>query len=313
MFKEKWTKESVEKEAKKYTVKWHFATQCSGGFKYAVRHNLIKDFYWFEKKSKPAGYWTKERCEKEARKYKSKTEYKNNASGSYEASRINGWLDDYFWLENKNITKDKVDFIYGYFFQDNTVYIGRTLNPRNRDKDHRKAEKNDSVYRYAKEHDVEIPQITIIEEDITIEEGKKHEQSWIEYYKEKGYNVLNKVKGGGIGNLSFTKHKKDEIIAEGRKYHTRTEFKEKSPSYYYQAYKQGLLDNIIPSNQIYKRGFWQNRKNVEEKSKEFKTLREFCKKSKGAYDAAQKGGYLDELVWLKRERKIYKTKNKKDV
>ena len=56
MAKEKWTKETVEKEAKKYKVKWHFATNCSGGYKFAVRHNLIKNCYWFEQKSKPIGY-----------------------------------------------------------------------------------------------------------------------------------------------------------------------------------------------------------------------------------------------------------------
>lgn len=313
MAKEKWTRESVEKEARKYSVKWHFATHCSGGFKYAVRHDFIKDYYWFEAKSKPMGYWTKERCEEESRKYKSRTEYKEKAGGAYETSRVNGWLDDYIWLENKNIFRDKVDYIYGYFFENNTVYIGRTLNPSDRDRNHRNPHKNDSVYRYAKEYDTPIPKMSIIESHLTINDGKKREQFWIEYYQNKGYNVLNKVKGGGIGSLSFVRYKKEEIISEGKKYSNRTEFKEKSPSYYYQAYKQGLLNEIIPSNQIYKRGFWKDRKHVEEKSKEYKTLKEFTKKSKGAYDAAVKGGYLKELVWLERERKIYKPKSQKMI
>ena len=34
--------------------------------------------------------------------------------------------------------------------------------------------------------------------------------------------------------------------------------------------------------------------------------------AKGAYDAAQKGGYLNELVWLKRKRRPYKGKKIKD-
>lgn len=312
MRKEKWTKESVEIEAKKYNSKWRFARKCSGGFKYAIRHDLIKNFYWFEKKSKPMGYWTKKRCEQEAKKYKSKTEYKKNAAGAYESSRKNGWLNDYYWLENKNICKDKIDSIYGYFFPNNTVYIGRTLNPRNRDKDHRQPKKNDSVFKYAKEQNIEIPQMTIIEEGITVEEGKKLEQKWIDYYKNKNFNVLNKQRGGGIGSITFNKYSKEKIIEETLKYRSRKEFMEKSPNFYYHSWKSGILKELIPSIQVNKRGFWQDRKNVEEESKKFETLKEFIKKSKGAYDAAQKGGYLNELVWLKRKRRPYKGKKIKD-
>ena len=312
MNKEKWTKELVEKEARKYKVKEHFARGSSGAYKFAVRHNLIGSYNWFEAKSKPIGYWTKERCEEESHKYKSRTEYKEKAGGAYEVSRVNNWLDDYIWLENKKVFEDKVDTIYGYFLENKTVYIGRTLNPKERDRGHRNPLKKDTLYRYCEEKNIPMPQMTIIENKKTLIEGKKQEQFWIEYYQNKGYNILNRARGGGIGNLAFTKRNRDEIIKEGKKYSSRSEFKEKSPEYYYQAYKQGLLNEIIPSNQIYKRGFWKDRKNVEKKSKEYETLKEFSKNSKGAYDAAVKGGYLKELTWLKRERKIYKPKRKDD-
>jgi len=306
MAKEKWTKETVEKEAKKYKVKWHFATNCSGGYKFAVRHNLIKNYYWFEQKSKPIGYWTKETCEKESKKYKSRSEFKEKSSGAYESSRINNWLNDFIWLENKNIPNGKFDNIYGYFFDDKTVYIGRTLKPNKRDIDHRKESRCDSVFKYSKHLNVEIPPMIIIEKELTIEDGKKREQFWIDYYRNNGYNILNKQKGGGIGSLAFNKYTKEKILEEASKYKTRKEFKTKSPNFYYHAWKIGLLKEIIPSVQVTKRGFWQIRKNVEEKSKEFETLEEFSKKSKGAYDAAVKGGYLKELTWLKRKRKEYK-------
>lgn len=303
MRKEKWTKESVKEEAKKYKVKEHFARKSSGAYKFAVRHNLIASYDWFETKNKPIGYWTKEKCEEESRKYKSRSEYKKGASGSYEAARVNNWIDNYFWLDNKNVVKERVDSIYGYFFDDETVYIGRTINPQNRDKDHRKLEKKDTVFRYAEEHGVPIPEMIIIENQITISEGKKREQFWIDYYKDKGYNVINKARGGGIGNLTFGKYTKDEIVKEASKYTSRKDFMKKSPNFYYHAWKSGILKEVIPSVQAFKRGFWRDRKNVEEKSKEYSTLKEFSKNSKGAYDAAIKGGYLKELTWLKRQRK----------
>ena len=40
----------------------------------------------------------------------------------------------------------------------------------------------------------------IIEKELTIEDGKKREQFWIDYYRNNGYNILNKQKGGGIGH-----------------------------------------------------------------------------------------------------------------
>lgn len=305
MTKEKWTAEMVEKEARKYTVKEHFLRKCPGGYKYAVRHGLISKFTWFEAVNRPVGYWTKERCEIESRKYTNKTDFKKKSSGAYEASRKNNWLNDYHWLKNRNITVDKVDCIYGYFFDNNVVYIGRTLNPKNRDIDHRKEKKRDQVYRYSVEHNVDIPPMTIIENDITLDEGIKREQFWIDYYRENNFVVLNKNKGGGIGSLTFSKYTREKIEEETRKYKSRDEFKKKSPNFYYHALKTGILQEIIPSNQVYKWGFWQDRKNVEEKSKEFETLSDFSKHSKGAYDAAVKGGYLKELTWLKRQRKRY--------
>lgn len=308
MGKSKWNKETVEKEAKKYSIKNDFRRKSSGAFKYAYRNNLLKNFTWFVKKPIPMWHWNKENCEKESHKYKTRSEFKEKSSGAYEAARKNGWLNDYIWLENKNVLKDKIDTIYGYFFNDGTVYIGRTLNLIERDKCHRKGYKNDSVYKYANFLGVEIPPVSVIESGLSIDEGKKREQYWIDYYKNKKNNILNKQKGGGIGSLTFRKYTKEKIISEAKKYKTRKEFREKSPNFYYHAWKNGILQ-IIPSIQTVKRGTWQNRKNVEKKSKEFKTLKEFSTKSKGAYDAAQKGGYLNELIWLKRERKIYKKKN----
>ena len=44
--------------------------------------------------SKPSGYWTKERCQEEALKYKTKTEFINNSKGAHSSAYKNGWLDE---------------------------------------------------------------------------------------------------------------------------------------------------------------------------------------------------------------------------
>jgi hypothetical protein len=45
------------------------------------------------KKRKPDGYWTLERCKKDALKYKSRTKWHKKSSGAYDKAIKNGWLN----------------------------------------------------------------------------------------------------------------------------------------------------------------------------------------------------------------------------
>lgn len=303
MGKVKWTKELVEKEAKKYNVKNDFARKSSGAYKYALRNDLLKNFNWFKKPKTPMNFWHKETCEKESKKYKTKTEYKIKSSGSYEVARKNGWLNDYTWLSNRKTIFDNIDCIYGYFFENKVVYIGRTINRTRRDKQHRDLLKNDTVFKYSKIVLEEIPEMTILEDGITIDEGRKKEQYWVEYYKNAGYTILNKSKCGGIGPLTFNKYSKEKIINESKKYNSRSEFKKKSPNFYYQALKQKILPELFNSKQHNEWGFWNKKENVESVAKKYEYLTDFFKNNHTAYSSALKNDFLKDFKWLKRKRK----------
>jgi hypothetical protein len=65
-------------------------------YRTAVRRGMIDDmceFFGWDKR-KPNGYWTKERCLEEARKYKTVSEWRNCGNGSPDAARDNGWLEE---------------------------------------------------------------------------------------------------------------------------------------------------------------------------------------------------------------------------
>lgn len=47
------------------------------------------------------GYWTKERCMEEGRKYKTIKEYQRGNQSSYYAARVNGWLKEFTWFEHR--------------------------------------------------------------------------------------------------------------------------------------------------------------------------------------------------------------------
>ena len=51
---------------------------------------------------KPKGYWNRETCCEEAKKYKSRSEFANKSSSAYKVAIKNGWLDSYTWFEEKH-------------------------------------------------------------------------------------------------------------------------------------------------------------------------------------------------------------------
>ena len=112
--------------------------------------------------------------------------------------------------------KEKLDNIYIYLWEEfNTIYIGRTVNPKSRHYQHRHREV-EKTYQFSSEHHVEHPKMIIIENDLTIEEGVEREKYWINYYRESGlYNVLNKLDGGQVGPiLELTEEERQKRIVE---------------------------------------------------------------------------------------------------
>ncbi len=88
-------KENVLAEAKKYQSRTEWLKTKNGSTKAANRHG------WYEEacahmtfKIKPVGYWTKENVLAEAKKYKSKKEWRKFSSNSLKTAQINKWLDE---------------------------------------------------------------------------------------------------------------------------------------------------------------------------------------------------------------------------
>ena len=90
----KWNKELLLEEAKKYKTRTDFCKNSSGAYYNALRHNCLDEICshmnYF---SYPKGYWTLERCKKEAKKYKYKTQFARKSCSAYERARKNNWID----------------------------------------------------------------------------------------------------------------------------------------------------------------------------------------------------------------------------
>jgi hypothetical protein len=117
-----WTYETCKQEALKYESRMQWK-KCKNGSLHAA-----KKMGWYDEftahmvkltKQEPAGYWTYERCKKEALKYNRPSDWSKNSIGSYSAARKMGWFKelkthmtirktkpDKFWHNKQNCLED---------------------------------------------------------------------------------------------------------------------------------------------------------------------------------------------------------------
>ncbi len=182
--------------------------------------------------------WNYETCYNEALKYTCSSAFaKGNASACGTAQK-NNWIKDYYWfntpIKYSGDPKAKIHVVYLYEFPQRIVYIGRSSSPKDRDRHHRKPylHRNgkldaSTVYKYAQNNNCDIPPMIILENNLTLEESRIKEDSWLNIYKNKGYTTLNIGKTGrnssSIG--AFTRiWTIDKIKEKARQFSTINEF-----------------------------------------------------------------------------------------
>ena len=304
--KRKWTPETCYNEAKKYKTKVEFHRNSAGAFKFAYDKGLIKEYDWFEELKKSNGYWTRERCEEEARKYKTKGEFLKGCSAAHHASVVNGWLDNYDWLIDHriDIIKDRIDCVYVYIFEETkAAYVGRTLMRRHmkRDREHIFFLYSDNVAKYAKKHNVPVPPMKIIESNLTLEEGLDREDYWRKWYEQQGYTMLNRlatgIGKGSLGSISHGKWNRKTCFEEAKKYKSASEFGNANGSAYDAARRNGWIKDYTWFDVLWEPKW--DKESCYNEAKKYKTRGEFQKGSTSAYNKVLRNGWIDEYTWLK--------------
>lgn len=194
--------------------------------------------------------YTYEFCLNVAKKYKSHMDFRRFEPKVYYKSKSKKWIDNYTWLENIESTL-KTQIIYVYEFPNKHVYVGLTCNLYNRDHQHRSNKKNDSVFKYSKENNVEIPEPKILETNLTRLESKEKEQYWANYYKNNGYVLINKCKCGSLGgNTKQTEISAEDIILEAKKYKNQEEMYRKNRTMYNKMIDLNLKKECFPNTKF---------------------------------------------------------------
>lgn len=250
----KLTNEEILNESKKYKSITELRKNDPSLFNMLNRRKELLKNCGLSIERKPCGYYSYEICYELASKYKMVSRFMRSQPTAYNNARKNGWLNDYIWFNDKDYSSyGPIDSVYVYIFEnEHAIYIGRCLMHIKIDR-HKKhcTDKKDAVYKFCTKHNIEIPLMKTIKENMMINDALELENELINDYHKAGWNVLNKlpsgIRSGSVGGLG-RRWTRIACIRERNKYSTLNEFKENSKNAYQAMYRK--YRDLLPIKKI---------------------------------------------------------------
>ena len=177
---------------------------------------------------KPHGYWTKAQCHKEALKYKTRKEFHKKSKSAASAAGRNGWLDE-ICSHMKAVGNNFKRKIYVFLFTDKTAYVGLAQDPEGRYRQHLR-DKRSPIYKQAKVNGIAF-EYHLLTDWLHKDVAGKVEDFFINKYKEDGWTMLNRQRGGNLGGRT-KKYNPEQLQEEADKYEYIDDFREGSPLAY---------------------------------------------------------------------------------
>lgn len=352
----RWNEEKCRAEAAKYNTNKEFRTQSPNAYNSAKQHgwlDLIQES--LELSRKPNNYWTKKVCNEAAMQYQTRKEFLKSNAG--QAAKRNGWVDEIAshlrravklsrdWSYKDCLTeaqqyRTRSDFQSG----SSIAYIAAKKNNWLDDIcQHMLIKRKAWTYDECREAALKYQTKKAFKHHSPGEYRACLKHKWTdelcahmdELLKPSGYwskERCAEVAGQYTHTTKFSKHDSkvyntakrmgwfDEITAhmvndtqvrtvrgfwnnkenctnEALKYMSKHTFKKSSRGAFAAARKHGWLDDIclhmsiaqVPMNH------WKNKENCFNEARKYKTKKEFIKKASGAYSAAKRYGWLDEI------------------
>lgn len=198
--------------------------------------------------------YTMDEILEEARKYDNDRDFRVKCPKVYNAAKSRGLIESFTWMTlSRKLDQETYfkDFIYVYeFVETNVAYVGRTIQPEIRHLDHCK--EGDSVADYARSIGVPVPAPKYLYENITVAEGRILEDKMIEKYRNDGWAMLNKRKGGAIGTIG--KWGKSKCIEFCKQFTTRGEVNAANHTVYGRMLRNGWFDETPWIKKPYENG-----------------------------------------------------------
>lgn len=300
-----WNYDSCYNAAKECKTLSEFYTKYAGAYDKAINNNWIVLYSWLDKQFR----WTYEKCLSIAKKCNCKRDFIKLNPRAYQASLKYGWIDSFYWFKSPLIkeakSNGKVYWIYAYIDEENkTCYIGLSRD-KARHWRHKQKDKNgkyDSVMSYYISIGKELPNPSVLENNLTAEQAQIKESEYYEYYKNLGYTLLNIQKPGSLGS-PIIKWNKEACYEEAKKYISIKEFRESNAAAYRVSRNSGWIKEYTWLKKQKHSWFWNCYENCYNEAKKYTKYSNFVKMSSSAYSSAKRHGWIKDYIWLERTRK----------
>lgn len=241
----KYTIDEIRESALKYKYRSEFRDNDGCRYRAALKLGIIDDVCSHMKKKRRYKYSDEEVCNA-AKKYKTRTEFREKDGNAYSIV-IKRKLGDIAFSHMDRIGNKYYRCIYVYEFEEfNTCYIGLTSNLKNRDLQHRSEFSYSAVKDFSKEKKVAIPLPKKLTDYIDKDNACELEEKMIKEYRAKGWTVLNKIPGGGLGgskdHITYTKELCKSLALN---YKSRSEFAYKHSTAYKYTKENGWDDYVF--------------------------------------------------------------------
>ena len=185
--------------------------------------------------------------EKIAKKYQNKKDFNTNDRNAYAAASSYGILDD-ITQHMETLGSKSNRMVYSYEFPDyNVAYVGLTYNEEKRKRAHTETEnerkKQSAVLKFILDKGIKPVYKNISNGYIDYKDAQKLEKDTLEWYKNNGWETLNKAKTGGLGGLAFVVSNK-ELEDTAKKYDNKSDFKKMESAVYQLASRRKLLPQL---------------------------------------------------------------------
>lgn len=231
-----------------------------------------------------------------AKKYKTPKDFIKHDSAAYSVAQKRGLLESFTWLNRQPQHWEDVTYVYE-FPQFKVAYVGRTGRFTRRDYGHRH-NVTDPVYMFAERNSLPVPQAVVVARGMPLKDGQASECRFIEQYKNNGWTLLNRIKGGGAGNIGYTTSKKN-ALAIAKKFTSLKDLREAHKNIVAVLYSRGWIQDCPWLSKIrapkVTRGYWNVFENVKAAAQQFDSVESFKAHAWGAYDGAARNGWLTEL------------------
>ncbi len=238
-----WNKKRCFEEAKKYNTKKELSEKAAGAYTALKRNGWLKEACAHMEHGKLLpGYWTKEKCREEAKKYETKSAFRKGCQGAYGAAWKNGWLDEI--CKHMNQTQTKGYWTLERCIEEGKKYVRRIDFRKNGKGAYNAASINgwleevcahmDRPHQYTKEECRNIALKYKVERYWRINQSA----SWLQAQKNGWLPELT------IHMKKMHRYTKEECLEEAKKYTTRTEFSELAPQYYFRACAKHWIKEI---------------------------------------------------------------------